>query len=336
MQRFLIRRWFLLSLAAVLAAGFLAPRRFEAAAADVPREWVVASVLFLMALPLEIGAMWRAMRRPGPTLLAVAISYGVLPPAAFLASRFLSPDLATGLIVTGAIPCTLASASVWTRRAGGNDAVSILVTIVTNLLCFVVTPAWLLALTGSHVELKFFDLLVHLAKLVVAPIIFAQLLRVFRPIAVWSTRHKLSLALLAQLGILTMVFVGAVQSGLRLLSAEGAAAIGWRSWLVMIVLAAGTHLVVCYLGYYLAALLKMPTADRIAVAISGSQKTLMVGLDIGLQYFGGLTILPMVVYHVSQLLLDTWIADRWRAAGEPTAAAADIVGQMESETAPAG
>ena len=57
-------------------------------------------------------------------------------------------DLAVGLLVAAAAPCTLASAAVWTRRAGGNDAVALMVTIGTNLTCFVVTPLWLLVTTG--------------------------------------------------------------------------------------------------------------------------------------------------------------------------------------------
>ena len=54
-------------------------------------------------------------------------------------------------------------------------------------------------------------------------------------------------------------------------------------------------------------------AQQIAVGIAGSQKTLMVGLDIAITYVGGLAILPMVVYHVAQLLADTVIADRLRS-----------------------
>ena len=38
----------------------------------------------------------------------------------------------------------------------------------------------------------------------------------------------------------------------------------------------------------------------------------MVGLSVATEYFGGLAILPMVAYHVGQLVLDTIIADRWR------------------------
>ena len=60
--------------------------------------------------------------------------------------------MSVGILVVGAIPSTLASAAVWTRRAGGNDAVAILGTIVTNLSCFVVTPVWLFQMTGETVR----------------------------------------------------------------------------------------------------------------------------------------------------------------------------------------
>jgi sodium/bile acid cotransporter 7 len=73
-----------------------------------------------------------------------------------------------------------------------------------------------------------------------------------------------------------------------------------------------------HLGMLLAAvwggrLLGLPRPDRIAAGFSGSQKTLLVGLDIASEYvevFGPLALLPMVAYHVLQLLVDTVIADR--------------------------
>jgi len=36
---------------------------------------------------------------------------------------------------------------------------------------------------------------------------------------------------------------------------------------------------------------------------------------VAVTYFGGLAILPMVTYHVGQLLVDTIIADRLRNQG---------------------
>ena len=46
-----------------------------------------------------------------------------------------------------------------------------------------------------------------------------------------------------------------------------------------------------------------------AVAISGSQKTLMIGLEVALM-FGGLAALPIITYHVLQLIADTMLVDR--------------------------
>ena len=59
-----------------------------------------------------------------------------------------------------------------------------------------------------------------------------------------------------------------------------------------------------------ALLLGMRREDRIAVGFAGSQKTLMVGLQLCIEL--QVEMLPMVAYHVGQLLVDTLIADRLR------------------------
>ena len=107
---------------------------------------------------------------------------GVCPPLGWLASRMLPPELAIGVIVATAVPCTLATAAVWTRRAGGNDAVAFLVTMITNLGCFVVVPGWLWLLSGVHAEVDYRAIVVGLILLVVVPIVLAQLLRQWRPL----------------------------------------------------------------------------------------------------------------------------------------------------------
>ena len=62
----------------------------------------------------------------------------------------------------------------------------------------------------------------------------------------------------------------------------------------------------------------MGRAERIAVGFSGSQKTLLVGLAVSVEDYANfpLACLPMVAYHVGQLLVDTVIADKLRARGE--------------------
>src|SRR5262249_23063121 len=152
------------------------------------------------------------------------------------------------------IPCTLASAAVWTRRAGGNDAVALLVMMITNLTSFVVTPLSLRWLTGVVVREEVSrDILRDLVLLVVLPIIAAQLARLAYPIARWATAHKAALGTLAQCGVLSFIAVGAVTSAVRLNEESGHEKLSTNTWAAMIFAVAAVHTAGLALGYALAA-----------------------------------------------------------------------------------
>ena len=304
------RRWFLIVLCAILLIGILGWRHLQGFVEHFPKDWVVGAVLFAMALPLRIDAIFNTLRRPGAALLAVVVNMGAVPLFAFVASWLLSDDLATGLIVAAVVPCTLASAAVWTRMAGGNDAVSMLVTVVTNLTCFALTPAWLSLLVGRGGEsIDFKAMSLKLLVLVVVPIVAAQLLRMWPIVAQAAETRKSGLSIFAQLGVLAMVLVGAIHCGEQLQSIDLQLGGILGQLLLMLVLVTAVHLAGWALGFWFASWLGIGRADQLAVAFAGSQKTLMVGLAVALE-FSGLAVLPMLAYHVLQLLIDTLLAQR--------------------------
>ena len=324
MKRFLLTYWFLLALASVLAVGIgFGPQLKWLADYKWLRDGIVASVLFLMALPLEAGAMWRTVRRPWGPLLAVAVNFGLLPLFAWSLSGLLSADLSAGLLVAACTPCTLASVSVWTRRAGGNDAIAIVVTVVTNLACFIVTPLWLQWMTGSGavanavMRESLGNMIGQLAVQVVLPMVLAQIVRLYRPLGRWSTQHKFELGLTAQCGILCMVLMGAIQTGDRLFGLS-AVPTSLFDFLLMVAVVLTVHVAMFWCGFALARLCGLTRGDQIAVAFAGSQKTLMVGLQVSMAL--GASILPMITYHVGQLLIDTVFADRLAKKSDPSAA----------------
>ena len=316
MKRFFKRHWFLTGLVLVLVAGFTQPELMSRVARVEFQDWVVAAVLFLMTLPLNAGAMWGALRRPKPVILAVAINYGLLPLVAWGVSFGLRPDLALGLMIVASIPTTQASCAVWTRRAGGNDAVAVMVTVVTNVFCFLVTPFWLATMTGNQAEIPLdpIAMMLELSIVVVLPMVAAQLVRVNGWVAREATLHKMPLSVMAQVGLLVMVLIGAVQAGLKLES--NTAPIGALDTAAMLASVSGVHLAMFFCGLWLGRLWGISWEDRVAVGFSGSQKTLMIGLHIAISpaFNNGLAMLPMVAYHVCQLLLDSFIADRLRGA----------------------
>jgi sodium/bile acid cotransporter 7 len=111
--------------------------------------------------------------------------------------------------------------------------------------------------------------------------------------------------------VLFMVFLGAIRTGIRFSDASRETPLGMEL-LVMVALVLLVHLTMFATGYGLARLARMRREDRIAVAFSGSQKTLMVGLQVAMD--AQVSILPMVTYHVGQLIVDTLLADRLRAS----------------------
>ena len=315
MRQRLLRQWFFLALVLVVAAGFCFADQLSGFAESFPREALVAIVLFAMAWSLDASAVWRAIRNPVAVALAILINIGLVPLLAWGASFALTPEFAMGLALAAAMPCTIASAAVWTRRAGGNDAVAMLVTVVTNFSCFIVTPLWLMVLTSTKVDTSTTagKMVTRLLLIAVLPMVLGQLLRLKKPLARWATEHKSALGTVAQFGILTMVLIGIVHSARTISSPQGVTATGLvqpADWIVMVATVLGLHVVSLFAGFGLGRLAGLPRAEWIPVGMAGSQKTLMIGLDLGILYFPGLAILPIVVYHVGQLLFDIVVADR--------------------------
>ncbi len=311
----LVGQWFLVALAIVVLVGTVAsPQLSFLADQSWLRESVVFFVMALMALPVPLAWVRRALRQPWPAILASLINMGLFPLVALAFAMLMTPYVGGGLIVAATIPCTLASAAVWTNKAGGDDTVAVLVTLITNLACVVVTPLWLVLLLGKRVQLDLGDLIQGLLVVVLLPMTLAQIARLKQSVAQWATKNKQSIALICQFGILTMVLLGSIQMGQRIRFSSDAHALTIQQVIEVTVLASLLHLLVLGIGWWLAAQTRIARPQKIAVAIGGSQKTLMVGLKLAIDC--GVSILPMVVYHISQLVLDTILADRWRAHGQ--------------------
>jgi len=344
---FLLRQWFLLALAIALAIGFTLPQPV-AAIGDTPglRSGLVACVLFLMGLTVPASSFGASWRSPKAGLLALSLNVIAVPLVAWIFAQGLPASLAGGLIVAAAVPCTLASALAWTRKGGGNEVVAMMVMLVTNGCCFFIAPTTLWLLLGQTTSLSFSGQVLRLATLVVLPLALASLLRLHRPLAAWADRHKLKLTQVALCGILLMVAFGAAETKRRVSESSVAeASVGETVratsqtaasvlspavpsasaetspfWITTVaIFALATHLIVLGMGWTLAGAAGLGRADQVAVGIAGSQKTLMVGLQISIDC--GVSTLPMTLYHIGQLLADTvFVGHVARGAGKSLAA----------------
>ena len=299
-------RWFLVALAAVLVVGVQWHKPLESTADAIPRDWLIASIMLATSAPLALTRKLTGKHPVRAVLLGVLISAGVAPLAAWVASHLLQGSLAVGLLIVGIAPCTLASAAVWTRRGGGNTAVALMVTLITNFGCFLVMPFWVWVLFDKSSGVEAPNLLSRLLLVVVAPLLLGQLLRRNKTVRYQIDKHRMALSVYALCGVLTMVFIGSVRAGELL--ADPTIQIRWLDGLVLVVVAALLHTVLFALGWRTGCAVA-PKSEALATAVAGSQKTLTVGLDVALG-FGGLAILPMLVYHVLQLIIDEVLIER--------------------------
>jgi sodium/bile acid cotransporter 7 len=161
--------------------------------------------------------------------------------------------------------------------------------------------------------------------ILILPVGLAQLTRTWRPIARAVTRHQAVGGGAARLLTVAIILKAVVDVFGR---TEGLTAGAFAATAAVCV---GTHLAGLFLGLGSSRALGFARADAVAVAFGCSQKTLPVGLYLFGAYYSReypLAVVPLVVYHVGQLVVDTFIAD-WlagRPPGESPGAPVDAAG----------
>lgn len=307
--------WFLIGLVVCIAAG-IALGNQQGPGSDEPivpldTRLATAIVLFLMSFTLKGDHLRDAFLRPWPVAIAFAINFGLIPLMAIPAMgvQFLS-DFEVGLMIAASVPCTMAAASVWTRKAGGNDAVSLLVTVTTNGSCFLITPLWLNWRLESAVELDLSSMITRLLTGVLIPMLIGQLLRLWPPCAAWADRFKTECGVVAQALILALVFTGATNAGMRIAGGGTPPGVGAIAlvWFTVIVL----HLLAFTVGLASGRALGFAPRDVTAMAFASSQKTLPIGLLLAdmVSTAAPFAVFPMLMFHASQLFIDTALVPR--------------------------
>lgn len=330
MLGWLLRRWFLVFLLVLIPGGLsvgatLGSSRVAGLNDAIGPQASTAAViliLFLMSVTLDNGKLRAALSRPGPVIWASFVNLGLMPLLAWPLSRVqLSLDFTVGLLIAASVPSTMAAASVWTRKAGGNDAVSLLVTLLTNSACFAITPLWLQLMMprlGEGTTEFQMDAGFLMQKLLVSallPIIAGQSARLIKTVAAFADRRKVPLGVIAQSCILAMVFWESIKAGPQasagaLAGGVGALALVWGSCILL-------HLAGMGLAVAASRALQFERVDRAAIAFAASQKTLPIGVYIAATFSAAgapLAVLPMLMYHASQLFVDTAVADQIAAA----------------------
>ncbi len=314
------KEWFLLALVGAVVLASLWPELGRSGGIlrlELVSNWGVALVFFLTGLGLSSAALRDGALKWRVHLLVQLSTYALFPLLwwLFMAlfSRWLPQDLALGFAYLCALPSTISSSVAMTVLARGNVPAAIFNASVSSLLGIVLTPALVALMSGaSGATLPFGEAVWKLTQLLLLPLVAGQLLR---PLLLsFHQRHKASISLVDRWVIILLVlsaFSDSVASGL------------WRDHgaelLVKAAAGAAVFLVVVIALTRLATrLLGMPVEDEIAAVFCGSKKTLASGVPMAKLLFGahpavGVIVLPIMFYHQLQLILCSWLAQRYAA-----------------------
>ena len=311
MRTWLAEHWFLLVLGLGVAAGMLAPGALHPVTDLWDQRWAVALSLLLIAWTIPTRSLVAELRRPFAALWAIFLSYGLMPIAGWLLGWFAPADVRIGLILVSCVPCTLSSAVLWTRLAGGNEATTLAAVMGTTFMSWFATTAWLAQLTGAAVALDAGGMMLDLVLTLIVPTLVGQALRRSAVCVRLAERHKVLFSAAAQAIVLATVLKAGVNVGDKL-NEHGA----WDASLVFgwsIVLAVALHALVLTGGFYSSRGFGFDRPRQIAVSFACSQKTLPVSLVLYEDYFKTafpFALMPVLFFHVGQLMLDTIVA-RW-------------------------
>jgi sodium/bile acid cotransporter 7 len=271
-------------------------------------------VLFLLnGLRLPRAEVLRGMRHMRFLVPLAAWSFGAMSLAGWGLAQagtalLLPPTVALGLLFLGALPSTVQSATAYSSLAGGNVAVSVVAAAFLNILGVFLSAPLFSLLAGS--EAAAFDLgaLRRIALILLLPFVLGQLaqgmaghlVRDHRRLATWMDRLAIAIAVY-------VAFSAAVEQGLWQL-------VGLSDWAALLLLV-GVFLAFGFGGaWFLGGALRLERGDRIAFLFAGAQKSIALGAPLASVLFppavAGLLLLPVLTYHLLQLVLSAPLASR--------------------------
>lgn len=224
----------------------------------------------------------------------------------------LPAQVALGLLFLGILPSTVQSATAYSSLAGGNVAASVVAAAVLNVAGVFVTAPLLALMAGTAgagagigIDLAGLE---RIATILLLPFALGQLAQGFagqwvkdhKPLVSWMDRGSIAIAVY-------VAFSGAVEQGLWSM-------VGPAQW------AALTGFVALFLAvgfggsWLLGGAIGLARADRISFLFAGAQKSIALGAPLASLLFppavAGLLLLPVLLYHLLQLVLSAPLARR--------------------------
>lgn len=278
----------------------------------------VAVILIFMisGVTLQKDTNWKETRK---ALLIGSIFVLFLSPLVGLPILYLgkvtpvNKVLLQGMALFCAVPTTLSSGVAMVKSANGNVTLALILTTVTNLLG-VFTMPWSMSVifSGADVKIDGVKMLTNLVIQTLLPLLFGIALQGIAPVKKVVTAWKKVLGKCSNCCIFFVVWLNTSGSQDKIVHFPP------LDLGVVVLLAIAVHIIYRVSAYIVATASNFPSKEWVAIVLMCSQKSLpvcvsvMAALPHELQVNTGTMIVPCILSHFSQLMIDGFLADRWK------------------------
>ncbi len=276
--------------------------------------WALTIVMLSMGLTLTVGDFRRLTKMPGAVALGFALQYSVMPLCGWAMAKLLrlEPGLAVGLILVASCPGGTAS-NLIAFLARANVALSVVMTMASTLMAFLMTPLWCEVLAGQYVPVDALGLCLSTLQIVVIPVLIGVACNWRFPRQVAAVAH-----FAPAVAVLAIIFIA---GGIVAQSAESVIAHAGRVAVAVLLV----HVCGFALGYGISRLLGFPIISARTVSIEVGMQNGGMAAVLAKKHFAaqGMAGVPAVFSSVIQTILGSLLAAYWRARMPADGAAAD-------------
>jgi len=260
-----------------------------------------AVTMFGIGVALQPEEFREIVRRPGLVVIGTAAQYTIMPLAAWLLGRLfhLPPALAVGLILTAATPEAMSS-NVMSYVAKADTAYAVSLTIVSTLICPIVTPGLTKLLAGTLLPIEFWPMLLDVMVMVIVPLWVGFWVRR------WLGRSlDAILPVFPALSVTLITFICALVIALnkeRLSQVTG----------VVLTVDIALNVVGLVGGYAVAVLFAMTRPQRRTLALEVGMQNAALGAALAVEHIGPEAAIPAAIFVFVCIITAAMLAAVWQ------------------------
>ncbi|HIB38575.1 bile acid:sodium symporter family protein [Mesonia sp.] len=305
---------FVLSLIAAIFVAYLFPQLGDVLPLKLITDIGIGLIFFFYGLKLSVSELKLGMSNYKLHVLIQLTTFLVFPALVFIAYPFLKDTAAEeywlAFFFLAALPSTVSSSVVMVSLAKGNIPAAIFNASLSGIIGVIITPFWLGFFLDASEGFSFDDVFFKLLYQIIIPLILGFALH--RILESFVNRYKSKLSLFDKSIIVLIVydsfsksFAANIFNDLSILD---------LGLILLGVLA--IFFAVFGLSGWISQLLGFNREDKITARFCGTKKSLVHGSVMAKIIFGnsagaGLFLLPIMLFHISQLILISIFAERY-------------------------